>query len=89
MTVFHQWHPYRVVNIGNSNKVKLLDYIDAIEESLERKAIRNYMPMQKGDVPATWANTTLLQNLTNYSPQTNFKEGIDRFVKWYKGYYNI
>ena len=47
------------------------------------------MPMQKGDVPATWANTTLLQNLTNYSPQTNFKEGIDRFVKWYKGYYNI
>ena len=81
--------PYRVVNIGNSNKVKLLDYIDAIEESLERKAIRNYMPMQKGDVPATWANTTLLQNLTNYSPQTNFKEGIDRFVKWYKGYYNI
>jgi UDP-glucuronate 4-epimerase len=81
--------PYRVVNIGNSNKVKLLDYIDAIEESLERKAIRNYMPMQKGDVPATWANTNLLQNLTNYSPQTNFKEGIARFVKWYREYYNI
>ena len=81
--------PYRVVNIGNSNKVKLLDYIDAIEESLERKAIRNYMPMQKGDVPATWANTNLLQNLTNYSPQTNFKEGIARFVKWYRVYYNI
>ena len=58
--------PYRVVNIGNSNKIKLIDFIEVIEKSLGKKAIRNYMPMQMGDVPATWADTSLLQKLTNY-----------------------
>jgi UDP-glucuronate 4-epimerase len=80
--------PYRVVNIGNSSKVKLLDFIDSIEEILNKKAIRNYMPMQKGDVSATWADATLLKNLTGYSPKTNFKDGIASFIKWYRGYYN-
>lgn len=79
--------PYRVVNIGNSDKVRLLDFIDAIEHSLGQKAIRNYMDMQKGDVPATWANATLLQNLTGYRPQTDFKHGIQRFVSWFRDYY--
>ncbi|SFE43189.1 UDP-glucuronate 4-epimerase [Sulfitobacter brevis] len=79
--------PYRVVNIGNSDKVRLLDFIDAIEESLGKKAIRNYMDMQKGDVPATWANAELLQNLTGYRPQTDFKDGIARFVAWFRDYY--
>ena len=81
--------PYRVVNIGNSNKVKLLDFIQAIEEILGEKAIYNFMPMQKGDVKATWADTSLLKNLTNYSPKTNFKEGISNFIKWYKEYYKV
>ena len=81
--------PYRVINIGNSNKVKLLDFVDAIEEILGKKAIRNYMSMQKGDVPSTWAEASLLKNLTGYSPQTNFKEGISRFIKWYRKYYNV
>ncbi|MFK7877330.1 MAG: NAD-dependent epimerase/dehydratase family protein, partial [Paracoccaceae bacterium] len=72
--------PYRVVNIGNSDKVRLLDFVDAIEEMLGQKAIRNYMPMQMGDVPATWANADLLQTLTGYKPQTNFKDGIAQFV---------
>ena len=81
--------PYRVVNIGNSDKIKLLDFIDAIEEILEKKAIRNYMPMQKGDVSATWADSTLLKNLTDYVPKTNFKEGISQFVQWYQEYYNV
>ena len=80
--------PFRVVNIGNSNKIKLLDFIDAIEDILGKKALRNYMPMQKGDFSATWADASLLQNLTGYKPQTNFKDGIARFVEWYRKYYN-
>ena len=79
--------PYRVVNIGNSEKVRLLDFIDAIETSLGKKAIRNYMEMQIGDVPATWADATLLKSLTGYHPQTDFREGIDRFVRWFRDYY--
>ena len=79
--------PYRVVNIGNSDKVRLLDFIEAIEDSLGQKATRNYMPMQMGDVPATWADATLLQNLTGYRPQTDFKDGIARFVAWFRDYY--
>lgn len=81
--------PFRIVNIGNSNKVKLLDFIEAIESILKKKSIRNYMPMQMGDVPETWADTSLLKNLTDYSPQTNFKDGIENFIKWYRGYYNV
>lgn len=81
--------PYRVVNIGNSDKVKLLDFIDAIEDVLGKKAIRNYMPMQMGDVPATWANASLLHSLTGYRPQTEFRDGIARFVDWYRDYYNV
>ena len=80
--------PFRVVNIGNSEKVRLLDFVDAIEESLGKKAIRNYMPMQMGDVPATWADASLLQHLTGYRPQTAFKDGIDRFVSWFREYYD-
>jgi UDP-glucuronate 4-epimerase len=80
--------PHRVVNIGNSHKIKLLDFIDAIEENLGKKAIRNYMSMQKGDVHGTWADTSLLNNLTNYNPKTNFKDGIDKFIRWYRKYYN-
>jgi UDP-glucuronate 4-epimerase len=78
--------PYRVVNIGNSDKVRLLDFIDAIEDCLGIKAIRNYMPMQMGDVPATWADASLLQQLTGYQPQTDFREGIAKFVAWYRDY---
>lgn len=80
--------PFRVVNIGNSDKIRLLDFIDAIEDKLKKKAIRNYMPMQTGDVPATWANADLLQNLTGYKPQTDFRDGISMFVDWFRDYYN-
>ena len=79
--------PYRIVNIGNSDKVKLLDFVDAIEEATGRTAIRNYMEMQKGDVPATWADATLLQNLVGYRPQTDVRDGINRFVAWFRDYY--
>ncbi len=79
--------PYRIVNIGNSDKIRLMDFIEAIEDELGRKAIRNYMPMQTGDVPATWADASLLHNLTGYRPQTGFREGIRQFVAWYLEYY--
>ena len=79
--------PWRVVNIGNSEKIRLLDFVDAIEHSLGQKAIRNYMPIQQGDVPATWADASLLQRLTGYKPQTDFKHGVSEFVNWYRAYY--
>ena len=79
--------PHRIVNIGNSDKVRLLDFIEAIEDALGKKAIRNYMNIQPGDVPATWANADLLKRLTGYKPQTDFKEGINKFVAWYREYY--
>lgn len=79
--------PFRVVNIGNSDKVRLLDFVDAIEDELGIKAVRNYMPMQPGDVPATWADATLLQRLTGYRPQTDFKDGIAQFVAWFRDYH--
>ena len=79
--------PYRVVNIGNSDKVRLLDFVDAIEDCLGKKAIRKYMPMQMGDVPATWADAGLLKNLTGYRPETDFRDGIAHFVRWFRDYY--
>ena len=79
--------PFRIVNIGNSNQVKLLDFVEAIESYLGKKAIRNYMPMQQGDVSATWANTDLLKKLTGYAPKTEIKVGIKKFIDWYLSYY--
>jgi UDP-glucuronate 4-epimerase len=79
--------PFRVVNIGNSDKVRLLDFIDAIEACMGCTAIRNYLPMQAGDVPATWADATLLRRLTGYAPQTGFRDGVARFVDWFNDYY--
>ena len=79
--------PFRVLNIGNTRKVYLLDFIDALEKELGKKAIRNYMPMQKGDVKMTLSDTTLLKKLTGYNPKTNLKLGIKNFLKWYLLYY--
>jgi UDP-glucuronate 4-epimerase len=81
--------PWRVVNIGNSDKVRLTDFIDAIEVCCGQTAIRNLMPMQAGDVPATWADATLLKALTGYAPQTPFRDGVAQFVDWYRGYHGV
>lgn len=78
--------PWRVVNIGNSDKVRLLDFVDALEAELGIEAKRNYMEMQPGDVPATWADASLLRHLTGYAPQTDVREGVRRFVDWYRGW---
>jgi UDP-glucuronate 4-epimerase len=79
--------PFRIVNIGNSDKVRLLDFIEAAEKCLGKTAIRNYMEMQKGDVPATWADASLLHTLTGYRPQTDFRDGVAQFVNWYQEYH--
>ncbi len=81
--------PWRVVNIGNSDKVRLMDFVEAIEAECGREAVKNFMPMQKGDVPATWADATLLKELTGYTPQTDVREGIRQFVAWYRDYYDV
>jgi len=81
--------PFRVLNIGNTRKVYLLDFINALEKELGKKAIRNYMPMQKGDVKVTLSDTTLLKKLTGYNPKTNYKVGIKQFLTWYFDYYKI
>lgn len=81
--------PYRVVNIGNSDKVKLMDFIVEIENKLGMEIKKNMMPMQLGDVPATWADASLLSDLTDFRPNTPVAEGISKFVDWYREYYNV
>ncbi|MDO6586976.1 NAD-dependent epimerase/dehydratase family protein [Salipiger sp. 1_MG-2023] len=80
--------PFRVVNIGNSDAVQLTDFIAAIETALNRTAIRNLMPMQPGDVPATWADASLLHRLTGYVPSTDVATGVAQFVRWYQDHYD-
>ncbi|KAJ54595.1 UDP-glucuronate 5-epimerase [Actibacterium mucosum KCTC 23349] len=80
--------PFRVVNIGNNDAVQLTDFIEAIEDATGSKAERNLMPMQAGDVPATWADADLLKDLTGYSPKTSVREGVANFVRWYRQYYD-
>ena len=81
--------PFRVINIGNAKPEKLNDFIEALEFSLGVKAKKNLLPMQAGDVPSLWADTSLLKHLTGYSPRTNIYKGIDFFVKWYRDYYKV
>jgi UDP-glucuronate 4-epimerase len=83
------WAPYQVLNIGRHGPAGLLEYLDALEEALGRKAQRNYLPMQPGDVEATFADTAALQAWTGFSPKTSIREGVRRFVDWYLDYYKI
>ncbi len=81
--------PYRVYNIGNDNPVELDYFISSIEEATGKKAIRNELPMQDGDVERTWADVDDLVSLTGFKPQTDLKDGIKKFVEWYKDYYKV
>lgn len=81
--------PYRVVNVGGGQPVGLLDFIAAIETAVGRKAIRRELPMQPGDVPATYASTALLERLIGFKPQTPVSEGVGRFVTWYRDRYGL
>ena len=81
--------PFRVVNVGNGQPVKLLDYVEAAETAIGKKAVRNYMPMQQGDVPRTFADSSLLKRLTGFQPSTPVETGVRNFVRWYREYHNI
>ncbi len=79
--------PWRVVNIGNGAPVRLLDFVEAVEAAVGRKAERHLLPMQPGDVPATWADAALIEALVGPLPRTDIREGVARFVEWYRAEY--
>lgn len=81
--------PYRIFNIGNNSPVQLLDYIAALEKAWGKAAIKKLMPMQPGDVKKTMASTERLQSWTGFKPKTSLTEGVEKFVSWYKAYYNV
>ena len=81
------WAPWRIYNIGNHQPVELMAYIEALEEALGRKAEKNFLPLQDGDVPATHADTAELRAATGFAPAKPVPEGVRRFVEWYRGYY--
>ncbi|HZK94680.1 MAG TPA: NAD-dependent epimerase [Prolixibacteraceae bacterium] len=81
--------PYKIYNIGNSSPVRLMDFIEAIETKLGIHAIKEMLPMQPGDVPMTWADTSDLEANLDYRPDTSIKDGVGRFIDWYKSYYKL
>ena len=81
--------PWKVYNIGNNKPVELLDYIEAIEDSLEMKATKELLPLQPGDVPETFADVTELINDFDFKPKTSVKQGVKNFVDWYKNYHSL
>ena len=81
--------PWRVVNIGNGAPVGLMDFVAAVEAATGREALKRFLPMQPGDVPATWADASLIERLTGPLPRTDVREGVQRFVDWYRGYYGV
>lgn len=80
--------PYRIYNIGNNNPVELLHFIETLERFLGKSAVKNLLPMQAGDVPATYADVDDLMRDVGFAPRTPLEEGIRWFVEWYRGYYN-
>ena len=81
--------PFRVFNIGNHNPVPLLDFIGCIEEAIGRRAEKNMLPLQDGDVPATYADVDALREWVGFTPATDIRTGIGRFVAWYRDYYRV
>ncbi|OGU03562.1 MAG: capsular biosynthesis protein CpsI, partial [Geobacteraceae bacterium GWC2_55_20] len=80
--------PYKIYNIGNNQPVELMRFIEVLEECLGIQAVKNLMPLQAGDVPATYADVEDLMNDVGFRPATSIEDGIRRFVEWYRGYYN-
>lgn len=81
--------PFRLFNIGNNNPVTLIEYIEAVEDILGKKAIREYLPLQPGDVPSTFANVDELVRAVGYKPATSVRDGVAAFVSWYRDYYKV
>ena len=82
------WAPHRIFNIGNSSPTNLTEYINAIEDSLQKKAIREFLEMQPGDVPATASDSTALVDWIKFKPNTDIKNGVSKFVDWYVKFYS-
>lgn len=83
------WAPYRIFNIGNSTPTPLMDYIEALENFLGITSTKEFLPMQPGDVPATAADTSALEDWTGFKPNTSVRDGVARFVSWYREYYSV
>lgn len=81
--------PYQIFNIGNNSPVQLMAFIEAIENKLDKKAIKNYMELQPGDVPETYANVDDLYESIQFKPQTSIQEGVNQFIDWYLDYYKV
>jgi UDP-glucuronate 4-epimerase len=81
--------PYRVFNIGNHNPVQLLDYIGCIEAAVGKTAQKNLLPLQDGDVPNTYADVDALRDWVGFTPATDIRVGVGRFVEWYRAYYKV
>jgi len=81
--------PFRIVNVGNSEPVRLMDFVAALEAATGREAEKTFLDMQPGDVPATWADTTLLEALTGARPRTDLATGVGRFIAWYREHYGV
>ena len=82
-------HLYRIINIGNQNAVKLIDFVETLELIIGKKAEKNFIDMQAGDVKFTLSNNTLMKSLIEYTPSTPLYEGIKKFYDWYVDYYKI
>ncbi len=83
------WAPHKIFNIGNSDSIKLIKFIEVLEDVIGKKAKKNFLPMPKGDVQATLADTKLLENYINFRPKTSLNEGLEKFFKWYKKFYRL
>jgi len=83
------WAPYRIFNIGNEKSIKLIEFIEILEEIIGKESKKNFLPMPKGDVLNTLSDTKLLENHINFKPKTNIREGLEKFVIWYKNYHKI
>ena len=80
--------PFRILNIGNTKKILLSNFIKTLEDILGKKAIKKFLPMQKGDVHSTLSDTSLLKRITGYNPKTKYQDGIEKFLDWFLNYYN-
>jgi len=81
--------PFRIFNIGNNAPVNLIDYVDAIEAAVGKSAIKEFLPLQPGDVPDSHADATMLANAVGYKPSTSVRDGVAHFVEWYRDYYRV
>jgi UDP-glucuronate 4-epimerase len=81
--------PYRIFNIGNSQPEKLMDFIGIMESAFGKEAEKEFLPMQAGDVKATYADTSALESWVGFKPNTSLKQGVKKFSEWYKSYYKF